>query len=186
RPSSFQPNIYTYKNYERRRDDFLKQPHARAALLRGGILWQLCQASFGDRLGLLNGPSLDVRLFGEAKLFSLPTNGEGATWAWDDTLTDDEVDLICGIYYVAAKGGREDQWTTLSWWPRPSLFEKGGMWTGYWNASCESWFQQRLKLIRCGEAKPFKTREWKGELRFAQCRTKQLCTLTEDASARFI
>ncbi|KAG0698811.1 hypothetical protein DFH29DRAFT_809869, partial [Suillus ampliporus] len=87
---------------------------------------------------------------------------------WDDTLTDDEVDLICGVYYVAGSKCREDQWRTLSWWPRPNLFEKGGMWTGYWNASCESWFQWRLDLIRCGKAKPLASKQWKSALRFAQ------------------
>lgn len=103
RPSSFQPNAYTYKTYELQRDDFLKHPHARAALLRGGILWRLCKASFEERLGLVNGPSSDVRLFGEAKRFPSSTT-DGVTWtAWDDILTDDEVDLICGVYYVAGK-----------------------------------------------------------------------------------
>ncbi|KAG1763067.1 hypothetical protein EV702DRAFT_978848 [Suillus placidus] len=187
RPSSFQPNANTYKNYELRREDFLKHPHARAALLRGGILWRLCKASFEGRLGLVNGPSSDVRVFGEAKRFPSPTSDGGTTWAaWDDILTDDEVDLICGVYYVAVEDGRRKQWTTLSWWPRPNTFEKCGLWTGYWNTSCELWFQRRLSLLRCGEAKPLKTREWRSALKHSQNKTRQLCDLTEEASARFI
>ncbi|KAG1884092.1 hypothetical protein F4604DRAFT_1575027, partial [Suillus subluteus] len=156
-----------------------------AALLRGGILWRLSIASFEGHLGLVNGPSSDVRVFGEAKWFSSSISDGGTTWAaWDDTLTHDEVDLICGVYYVADAG--QNQWTTLSWWPRPSVFDKCGLWTGYWNASCEFWFQRRLDLIRYGEAKPLKARKWKSELKYSRSTTKQLCDLTEEASARFI
>ncbi|KAG1739540.1 hypothetical protein EDB19DRAFT_1851854 [Suillus lakei] len=187
RPSSFQPNEYAYKHYELQREDFLKHSHARAALLRGGILWRLCKASFEGRLGLVNGPSSDVRVFGEAKRFSSPTGDEGATWAgWDDTLTDDEVDLICGVYYVAVEVGAQQQWTTLSWWPRPNIFDKCGLWTGYWNTSREFWFRRRLDLIRCGKAKPYRATQWKGALKYSQSKTRQLCDLTEDVSARFI
>lgn len=187
RPSSFRPNIFTYRNYELRREDFLKHPHSRAALLRGGILWRLCKASFEGCLGLVNGPSADVRVFGEAIRFPSSTSNGGITLAaWDDTLTSDEVDLICGVYYVAAKDGDQKQWTTLSWWPRPNVFDKCGMWTGYWNSSCEIWFQQRLDSIHCGEAKPLKAKEWKSALRYHQKKTRQLCDLTEEASARFI
>ncbi|KAG2114195.1 uncharacterized protein F5147DRAFT_630736 [Suillus discolor] len=186
RLSSFQPNAYTYKTYELQRDDFLRHPHARAALLRGGILWRLCKASFEERIGLVNGPSSDVRLFGEAKRFPSSTS-DGLTWsAWDDILTDDEVDLICGVYYVAVEDDRQKQWTTLSWWPRPNVFNKCSLWTGYWNTSCEFWFQRRLDSIRCGEARPSKTAEWKGALRYSQNKTRLLCNLTEEASALFI
>jgi len=86
----------------------------------------------------------------------------------------------------SAKDGDQKQWTTLSWWPRPNVFDKSGMWTGYWNSSCEIWFQQRLDSIHCGEAKPLKAKEWKSALRYHQKKTRQLCDLTEEASARFI
>ncbi|KAG2038876.1 hypothetical protein BDR03DRAFT_287887 [Suillus americanus] len=72
------------------------------------------------------------------------------------------------------KDGRRNQWTTLSWWPRPSVFNKRSLWTGYWNTSCEFWFQQRLDRIRCGEAIPLKAKKWKGALRYSQSKTKQL------------
>ncbi|KAG2366246.1 hypothetical protein BDR07DRAFT_1274922 [Suillus spraguei] len=184
-PSSFQPNAHTYKIYELRREGFLRHPHARAALLKGGILWRLCKASFEERIGLVNGPSSDVKIFGEARRFYSPVDNVEITWtAWDDILTDDEVDLICGVYHVAVDG--RNQWTTLSWWPRPNVFDKCSLWTGYWNTSCESWFQERLGLIRCGKAKMYNTRDWRSKLRFYRSKTKQLCDLTEEASARFI
>ncbi|KAG2125786.1 hypothetical protein DEU56DRAFT_713850, partial [Suillus clintonianus] len=184
RPFPFQPNAHTYTTYELQREDFLTHPHARAALLRGGILWRLCKTSFEGRLGLVNGPSSDVWVFGEARLFSPTTKDEASTWAWDDALTRDEVDLICGVYHVGVSG--RHHWETLYWWPRPSEFNNSNLWTGYWNASCEFWFQQRLKSIRCGEAKPFTVSDWKKELKCSRRKTKKLWDLTENASARFI
>ncbi|KAJ4474137.1 hypothetical protein C8J55DRAFT_407748, partial [Lentinula edodes] len=62
---------------------------------------------------------------------------------WDDQLTSDEEDLICGCYEV---------WTGevhfKSWWPRPISWKSSGFNCGYWSNDAEDWFQQRLNAIR--------------------------------------
>jgi hypothetical protein len=67
-------------------------PHARAALLEGGIIWQLAKEVLGDSLDeeVLYGPSLYVAQFGKLVLL-------GSQEFWDDTLSNQECDFIIGM-----------------------------------------------------------------------------------------
>ncbi|KAI0754681.1 hypothetical protein C8Q80DRAFT_1095010, partial [Daedaleopsis nitida] len=44
-----------------------------------------------------------------------------------------------------------------SWWPKPSLWQTSGVYTGVWNARNEHWFQKWLNNIRHGCAGLMKT-----------------------------
>ncbi|KAJ7821427.1 hypothetical protein B0H14DRAFT_2599192 [Mycena olivaceomarginata] len=61
---------------------------------------------------------------------------------WDDYLTDQEIDLICGVYHIST-GQRDpgalsgEQTTARSWWPRPSAMEQSGLNVGWWTPLCE-------------------------------------------------
>jgi hypothetical protein len=79
--------------YEARQDRYFLYPHARAALLEGGILWRLAMECL-DAQDALNGPSDSAHDFGE--FFSLPDG----TKVIDDCLTENERDLISGVYIV--------------------------------------------------------------------------------------
>jgi hypothetical protein len=81
-----------YRAYEERRDLFFKQPHARAALLKGGIIWRLAMESIGPDVAIM-GPSDRAHHFGDI----VGPDGHQIT---DDDLTDDELNLICGVYEV--------------------------------------------------------------------------------------
>ncbi|KAG2754258.1 hypothetical protein P692DRAFT_20721111 [Suillus brevipes Sb2] len=145
----------------------MNEDRARAALLRGGILWRLALHSLGyDHLpNALFGLSRDAVPFGQM----LTLNGETH---FDDDLSEEEVDFICGTYYVYTNNGCVEK---LSWWPRPQAWAGSGLDVGFWSARCESWFQTRLDNIRQGVSRkrdssdnngPVNNTHWKHGLKF--------------------
>lgn len=89
---SYQPDVIDYRGYERDRTAFLMCDRARAAIQEGGIVWRLAieHLKFDDIVG---GP-VDM----ETGLYER-FDGE-AVGGWDDKLTDDELDLVCGVYKI--------------------------------------------------------------------------------------
>jgi hypothetical protein len=82
-----------YYSYTIEREKFFRYPHARAALLRGGIVWRLALDEL-DYENAIGGPSDTADDFGI--VVTLPDGTELV----DDALTDREQDLICGVYAV--------------------------------------------------------------------------------------
>ncbi|KAJ6546580.1 hypothetical protein B0H10DRAFT_1768801, partial [Mycena sp. CBHHK59/15] len=68
---------------------------------------------------------------------------------WDDELTAQEIDLICGVYQVATG------------WPKPVAWYASGLSTGWWSPDCERWYQKRLGLIRNDQGVLMTQTEWK-------------------------
>ena len=95
RPPQYKPDHIDYAAYERRRDRLLSS-RGRAALLMGGIVARLAReaVSFDD---VCNGPS-DRVFWDGTVLFNERSPSSGY---WDDSLTPDELDIICGVYKVA-------------------------------------------------------------------------------------
>jgi hypothetical protein len=94
RRTGYVPGAADYEAYEISRDEFLRCPRARAALLKGGIVWRLVMEFLEPGL-VLAGPSDDALTHGQS---FRPTAG-GPEYS-DDDLTSDELDLICGVYQV--------------------------------------------------------------------------------------
>lgn len=98
RHHDFKPGRYDYRLYEAQRDRLLCRPYARAACLHGGIVWRLwlhSQEYASDaELSLLRGPSDDALYRGRI----LEAQGEHLC---DDALSEEETDLICGVYKVS-------------------------------------------------------------------------------------
>ncbi|TDL14815.1 hypothetical protein BD410DRAFT_693857, partial [Rickenella mellea] len=142
-----------YKSYAVLRDEFLRKPRGRAALLKGGIVWRLAIETLGSTAAL-SGPSQEVFTCGHQIILA-----NGDAW-WDDDLTSEELDLICGKYRIST--GITSQTSDSSWWPKHSTWTKlvGQINHGYWNAICEDWFQRRLDSIRKGQASPRKASDW--------------------------
>jgi hypothetical protein len=95
RQVGYVPDRHDYRQYEEcLRKYFLDEPHARAALLRGGLLWRLAKEVLGNTLDeyVLLGPSEEAQSFGTYVELS-PQEREG----WDDDLSEDELDFICGV-----------------------------------------------------------------------------------------
>ncbi|KAJ6529249.1 hypothetical protein B0H19DRAFT_866381, partial [Mycena capillaripes] len=55
-----------------------------------------------------------------------------------EILTEEEIDIICGVYVVETADGQQLKY--ISWWPTPLAFGSSGLSTGWWNANCERWF----------------------------------------------
>ncbi|KAG1763976.1 hypothetical protein EV702DRAFT_922053, partial [Suillus placidus] len=133
----------------------LKLPHVRVAVAQGGILWRICKQELASDIP--SGPSMDVHFFVDMSP-SAPRN------YMFDTLSQEEIDVLCGIYHVLTDRG--EQITILSWWPMPHLWAMSGLDMGYWTHSNEQVFQSRLRKIREGEATLLMARKWKGDLKF--------------------
>ncbi|KAJ7122130.1 hypothetical protein C8R44DRAFT_589149, partial [Mycena epipterygia] len=86
---------------------------------------------------------------------------------WDDVLTDDKIDLICGVYHISTgqrdtgSNNIDEQTSTLSWWPRPPAFEASDLNVGWWTPLCEEWFQKRLGHIAGGTGRLATQSAWK-------------------------
>src|ERR1700722_1053446 len=183
RPQGYKPDPVDYAAYESLRDQFLSSPRGRAAMLMGGIIARLARGvvPYGR---VYDGPSDDV--FEEGLCLR---NGMQVLAYWDDQLTEDEINLICGVYKVdtgkiisvmcvkssnlqftgqrdGARGGQ--QTTDVSWWPKPSAWLVSALNVGYWSKDCESWFLKRLVAIKNGEADLKSPSQWKHSIKFTK------------------
>ncbi|PPR01417.1 hypothetical protein CVT24_006210 [Panaeolus cyanescens] len=137
----------------------LSGPRGRAALMAGGIVARIAQ-DYLPLGGVKSGPSLCVT---QQACGISSTDGE-ATYS-DDALTVDELDCICGLYSVYTGCGAQE--TRKSWWPLHNLWINPHMGEnfGYWTEGNERWYQNRLKEIEAGLAKPLTSSEWRKFLR---------------------
>lgn len=95
RPQNFIPDRgIDYPAYVARRDNFLAGPRGRVAMMRGGILWRLARDVVKTSTVVV-GPN---RPEYEAPKFVL--RAEDGGYLYDDDLTEEETDLICGVYRV--------------------------------------------------------------------------------------
>ena len=88
--------VEDYHAYEQERAALLKDPRiARAALLRGGIVWRLAVAtmSFDD---VLQGPTIAATVFRRGNIFR---TADQSIDLCDDGLSQAELDVICGLHY---------------------------------------------------------------------------------------
>ena len=84
-----------YAEYEEMLDPLLHRPYGRAALLQGGIIWCLALLCLGwSEIDVTQGPSINASLLG--KVWTL---GNGSK-LYDDYLSEDEMDVICGVYKI--------------------------------------------------------------------------------------
>jgi hypothetical protein len=160
RSAACNPDAADYAAYEVARDRFLLSPHGRAALLKGGIVWRLAMEFLSPGI-VLAGPS-DIA---SASGYIMHLLGIGDFC--DDDLSEDELDLICGVYRVYTGNavlipddvnslnccieGSGDQVSHLSWWPKHSTWVKSLFNVGYWTPLAEDWFQKRLAEIRSNQ-----------------------------------
>ncbi|KIK64573.1 hypothetical protein GYMLUDRAFT_160993, partial [Collybiopsis luxurians FD-317 M1] len=86
-----------FEAYEAQRNEFLQSAQGRAALTAGNLLWRLA-CSAASNQDVLDGPSVEA-LQGGRKSFIIsdPTCTEAM---WDNSLTEEEINLITGTYEV--------------------------------------------------------------------------------------
>ncbi|KAJ7176775.1 hypothetical protein C8R46DRAFT_1188516 [Mycena filopes] len=152
RNKGFRGTPSEYAQYESARTEILCSERGRVALMSGGIIARLA-------VGVV---SPQVVCSGRAKGAA---EGHPSPPYWDDALTQQELDILCGVYEVSTGQPQPSapdgvQIRTVSWWPRAGIWRKSGLDMGYWTPSCEAWFQNRLAEIQAGSAELHNTREW--------------------------
>ncbi|KDQ63889.1 hypothetical protein JAAARDRAFT_43187 [Jaapia argillacea MUCL 33604] len=156
RPLRYLPTSGDYRCYEHIRHRFLcRNDHARAALLRGGIVWRLALEVIG-REEVLRGPSNLVTAMGSCHR----RIGDGTSY-WDDNLSEGEDRIVCGVY----GGGDCDSSDGPSWWPSRQCWESGPFHVGYWSPPAEVWYQYYRRKIVDGDYKLRTDAEWRASFR---------------------
>ncbi|TEB18777.1 hypothetical protein FA13DRAFT_1648062 [Coprinellus micaceus] len=146
-----------YDAYVSIRTNLLSQSHMQAALKRGGIVWRLAITALG-----LNGATKMPTLYNEFEEITL-----GESLLVDDVVTEEELDLLCGVYLCISADGK--QRALKSWWPLVRYFEKEecGYNHGYWSEGNETWYAGRLRDTEEGigkETGPATYTQWKSRL----------------------
>ncbi|KAF8823664.1 hypothetical protein HHX47_DHR9000321 [Lentinula edodes] len=103
RPVGFVPTLQDYRSYELIRNDFLRSARGRSALLAGGIIARLARGIVNVN-DVYDGPTGHALHEGEQALCVWEA-GQACAF-WDDQLTGEEMDLICGSYEVATDGDK--------------------------------------------------------------------------------
>ncbi|KAJ7670625.1 hypothetical protein DFH06DRAFT_980815 [Mycena polygramma] len=98
RPLNYKPDMRDYRSYVVIRQRFLSSSRGRAALLYGGIVGRLARSE-ASKEDVFRGPSDEALVEGVCLW-----DGHSRFAYWDDCLTEQEVDLICGVYHVATGG----------------------------------------------------------------------------------
>ncbi|KAF7339042.1 hypothetical protein MVEN_01980400 [Mycena venus] len=171
RKEQHRATVHDYRAYiAQLNSQLLHTSRGHVALPYGGIIGRLARLEVSDEQAL-RGPNEEVYDVGVC----LWDGGSDHAY-WYEDLTEHEIDLICGVYYVATgkkiEAGAE-QTMLLSFWPKPNAWGKGNLDPGWWSGECEGWFQKRLRRLE--EGKTFDERgilcrpsEWKHNLRFVK------------------
>ncbi|TFK46530.1 hypothetical protein OE88DRAFT_1609706, partial [Heliocybe sulcata] len=114
---------------------------ARAALMKGGILWRLTLQMLGIQA------AVDVILQGpDDYMHGMLFQGPNMPPFWDDELSESSADYICGVYRQFT--GMTSQMADRSWWPKAhAAWRTSGLNVGIWSYGAEKWYQQRLQRI---------------------------------------
>ncbi|KAE9398903.1 hypothetical protein BT96DRAFT_714644 [Gymnopus androsaceus JB14] len=179
RSVDFKPGLAEYRAYEHRRDQLLRSPRGRAAILAGGVIARLARdvVNIGD---VFDGPTEEA-FYGEARGLHV-WDGKSEIAYRDDQLTEDEVNLICGTYDVATNNTGT---AFKSWWPRPSSWKLSGLNAGFWSKDAEVWFQKRLEKIRKNNATIHTNNEWRSSVKFNR-ETANLAAKNDAFSAEYL
>lgn len=96
RPPGYRPDATDYQTYVSTRNRFLRTTRCRAALMSGGLVGRLAK-DVVQYSQVYYGPSDAV--FDEG--FCLSDAKNSSLRYWDDQLTEDDLDIICGVYKIA-------------------------------------------------------------------------------------
>ncbi|KAJ7212407.1 hypothetical protein B0H12DRAFT_1033203, partial [Mycena haematopus] len=178
RPPGYKPTYVDLTAYEARRSEFFRSPRGRAARFAGGIVGRLSRIIDTDDEYIARGPSDEVFEKG-VRLW----DGQSQTAYWDDALTPEEIDLICGVYNSTEDDGWQKK--QISWWPKPGAFSLSGMNIGWWSPDCERWFIKRQIDLRHGQGELYTQIEWKSKIRFIQ-KSRQVAVANEKLAAEYL
>lgn len=186
-----------YYAYEQQRAALLSDPRiARAALLRGGIVWRLAVAtlSFDD---VLEGPTTAATLQRRGIVIRTGDNSDDLC---DDGLSQLELDVICGLHHclsgiyffaflnriltISISIGPGAEYSSKSWWPTDSNWQKNARYTR-WTESTDKFFKDRLAMLQAGTAEPLGFSQWRQEIRGSSA-LRSINKFISDSSKDFV
>ncbi|KAL0060848.1 hypothetical protein AAF712_012387 [Marasmius tenuissimus] len=156
-------DAHDFSTYQFARNEFLRGRNGRAAGLAGGIVCRIAKEVLNVE-DVIHGPEVP-EVFTRGRCF-FEQDGVGY---WDDCLTEEDVDLICGVYYFTTGGclsfcglnSRSHQLdhardychekylsSHRSWFPRPGSFNASTFNVGFWSKDCEKWYKHRVRGAR--------------------------------------
>ncbi|KAL0064590.1 hypothetical protein AAF712_008535 [Marasmius tenuissimus] len=97
RPQNYSPDINDFIAYESARNEFLRSDRGRAAVLAGGLIARIAREVIPEEM-VVYGPDPTLILQTGTCLFI--ADGLGY---WDHKITEEEIDLVCGVYYVQTR-----------------------------------------------------------------------------------
>ncbi|KAG6839301.1 hypothetical protein C0991_004046 [Blastosporella zonata] len=188
RPQNYKPDQVDFAAYETLRDQFLRSPRGRLALLAGGLVARLAHDIVPLR-EVHQGPLDNVYQDG---IFI----GKDGTGYYDDVLSAAEINLICGVYRVETGElavtiligrlhGGDPQERQISWWPKPVQWEGSGLWQGYWSPDCEKWYQTQVGKIHQGSMSLRNVPGWRKALKL-DTPTHHLARHNDQLSAEYL
>ncbi|KAJ8093416.1 hypothetical protein PM082_020273 [Marasmius tenuissimus] len=136
-----------FLTYESARNEFLRGGKGRAAATAGGVVGRIAKEIVTEE-AVVSGPE-GPEVFSSGRCFF----EEGQVGFWDDYLTEEEEDLVCGVYYMRTDHfqnyGHEKYLSShRSWFPRPTSFNGSNLNLGFWSKDCEKWYQHRVRSCR--------------------------------------
>jgi len=145
RKTDFRPTLRDLEVYHELLHNFFRHPRSRAALTYGGIIWRIAIDHMAwDGAG--EGPSFVWSGLGcewdHIAGFVLADRTE----LHDDCLSQSDVNLISGMYYVWTADRASEQWS--SFFPRPEAWRLGKMGGPMWSPVAERWYLERRETIR--------------------------------------
>ncbi|KAL0565251.1 hypothetical protein V5O48_016772 [Marasmius crinis-equi] len=165
RPKEYRPDRNDYWAYESARNQFLRGPRGKVALLEGGLVSRFARAVVDEEIAVYGPDSPTVVSSGHC-FFEVDGTGY-----WGDILTDEEIDFICGVYYCATD--RTQNWgdpaflsTHRSWYPRPGAFKSSNLNIGFWSKDCERWYQHRVHECRHKQTDVKSAKKWKDGMKW--------------------
>ena len=184
--------------YEQQRATLLSDPRvARSALLRGGIVWRLAVAtlSFDD---VLEGPTTAATL--ERRGIIVRSSLESVDLV-DDGLSQLELDIVCGLHHCYTGMffiaffiyllttwiifiGQGRAFTSKSWWPTDSNWQKNSQHTR-WTEKSEHFFSTRLAKLRAGDGEPKNFKDWRQSIRGSSV-TRRINSKISSAYKKFV
>ena len=184
--------------YEQQRATLLSDPRvARSALLRGGIVWRLAVAtlSFDD---VLEGPTTAATL--ERRGIIVRSSLESVDLV-DDGLSQLELDIVCGLHHCYTGMffiaffiyllttwiifiGQGRAFTSKSWWPTDSNWQKNSQHTR-WTEKSEHFFSTRLAKLRAGDGEPKNFEDWRQSIRGSSV-TRRINSKISSAYKKFV
>ncbi|KAJ7752227.1 hypothetical protein DFH07DRAFT_745142 [Mycena maculata] len=159
RSQDYQPDVWDFRGYMGRRRQLLHSPRGLVALRSGGVIARIARDDVCLEDGLIcpsdYPPDHGVCFW----------DGRSAESLRDEQLTDDEVDIICGVYHRDPASAGNRQITSRSWWPRPHSFAKSALNVGWWTPACEHFYQGRLQKFDDGIYRIETAHTWKEQLK---------------------